>query len=131
MGLIIIPIFLLAGIISIIAIVVAIKLLINKKIGVKELFLGLLSSLSIFGVILIIYKILGSAWALGPAFVVPTFLIFLPFGFYFFTWIAKIEKLEYFSKIILLSTAFSGILAVTLFDFYFNFFDIIGVEQRY
>lgn len=131
MGIIILPILLLAIIILIIAIVVSIKLMINKKVGVKELFLGLLSSLSIFGLILVCFKILGRAWALGPAFVIPTFLIFIPFGFYFLVWVAKIQKLEYLSKVILLSIVFSGILAIIFYDFYFDFFDIIGVERMY
>ena len=131
MGIIILPVLLLAFIMLIVAIVLTVKLLIDKKVGIKEFLLGLIASLSLFGLILVCYKILGSAWALGPAFVVPTFLIFMPFGFYFLVWITKLEKLDYFSKVILLSVIFSGILAIVFYDFYFDFFDIIGVKKVY
>lgn len=131
MGIIILPFLLLAIILLIIAIVLTIRLLINKKVGVKELLLGLTSSLSLFGLILFCFKILGSAWALAPAFIMPLFLIFMPFGFYFLVSISKLEKLDYFSKIMLLSVVFSGISAIVFYDFYFDFFDIIGVKRVY
>ena len=129
MGIILLPILLLAIIFLILAIVPTLKLLIHKKVGVKELFFGLLTSLSIFGIILICYKILGSAWALGPVFIVPLFLIFIPLAFYFIVWIAKIQKLDYLSKVLLLSVVFSGILAIIFYDFYFDFFDTIGIRK--
>lgn len=131
MGIVILPFLLGAVVISILAIIQTILLLKNKEINLKEIILGLIISVSIFGLICLSYVIEGSAWGLSPAFRIPIFMVFFPFGFYLVTNKSKNQKLKYFATLLLISIAMTGILGVIFNDFFFGLIDILGIEKHY
>ncbi len=131
MGIVILPFLLGAVVISILAIIQTVLLLKNKEINFKEIILGLIISVSIFGLICLSYIIEGSAWGLSPAFRIPTFMVFFPFGFYLVTNKSKNQKLKYFATLLLISIGMTGILGVIFNDFFFGLIDILGIEKHY
>ena len=96
---IVIPFIFIALIIGIIAIVKTIMGLKSKVIELKDIFLGLCVSLSIFGLIALGYITEGSAWAFSPAFRIPIFMVFIPFVVYIIAAQSKNEKIKYLRKL--------------------------------
>ena len=131
MGIIILPFLLGALIIGIIALVKLIKLLKIKSIEIKDLFFGLLISIILFSLISLVYIIEGKAWGLSPAFRIPIFMIFVPFGIHIATEKNKKKNLEYLSKIFLISIIFSVILGIIFNDIFFNLIDYLGIKKHY
>ncbi len=131
MGIIILPILLIAFIISIVAIVKIIKLLRSKRIAAKEIVLGLVVSLILFGLIVLSYIIEGRVWGLSPAFRLPFFMIFIPFGIYLLIRTSKESKMNYISNIILISIGLTGILGVIFNDIFFELIDYLRIEKYY
>ncbi|GJM64134.1 hypothetical protein [Persicobacter diffluens] len=131
MGIIIIPILLLALILGIISIAKTFKQLKRSQITIKELIFGLLFAGTIFGLICLSYIMEGSAWGLSPAFRIPIFMIFIPFAIQIATENSGNYKLLYFSKIILVSIAITTILGVIFNDLIFGLIDYLGIEKTY
>lgn len=131
MGIIILPFLLGALGISVFAIIQTIRLLKSNEINIKEILFGLLISVSIFGLICLSYIIEGRAWGLSPAFRIPIFMVFLPYGFYLVIKESNNQKTEYFAILTLISIGLTGILGVIFNDFFFGLIDILGIEKYY
>ncbi|PWG04036.1 hypothetical protein [Polaribacter aquimarinus] len=131
MGIVILPFLLGALIIGIIALVKVIKLLKLKLIKVKDLGIGLIISILLFGLISLVYIIEGKAWGLSPAFRIPIFMVFIPFGIHIVWEKSKNRKAEYFSKIFLISIVFSVILGIIFNEILFDLIDYLGIKKHY
>ena len=131
MGIVILPFLLGALIIGIIALVKVIKLLKLKLIKVKDLGIGLIISILLFGLISLVYIIEGKAWGLSPAFRIPIFMVFIPFGIHIVLEKSKNKKAEYFSKIFLISIVFSVILGIIFNEILFDLIDYLGIKKHY
>src|SRR5690606_3758987 len=103
MGIIILPFLLVALGLSVFAIIHTVRLLRNKVINLKEIIFGVGISVSIFGLICLSYIIEGRAWGLSPAFRIPIFMFFIPFGFYILTKTSNNQKLKYLATLALVS----------------------------
>ena len=131
MGIIILPFLLTAIIIGIIAFVKSIKLLILKSIRLKELILGLITTLFLFGLISLIYIIEGKAWGLSPAFRIPIFMVIIPFAIHIATEKNKNQKVEYISKLLLISVVCTVILGSIFNNLLFELIDYLGIKKQY
>ena len=131
MGIIILPFLLGALIVGIMALVKSIKLFRLKSVGLKELTLGLITSLILFGLISLVYIIEGKAWGLSPALRIPIFMVFVPFGIHLATEKNQKENMKYLSKIFLLSIVFTLILGIVFNDIFFNIIDYLGIKKYY
>ncbi len=131
MGIIILPFLLGALIIGIIAFVKLIKLLKLKSIKIKEGIIGLIISLTLFGLICLSYIIEGRAWALSPPFRIPIFMIFVPFGIHISWEKGKNKKTEYISKLLLISVVFAVILGIVFNEILFDLIDYLGIKKYY
>lgn len=131
MGIIILPFLLGALGLSVFSIIHTIRLIRNKVINFKEIILGLVISVSIFGLICLSYLIEGRAWGLSPAFRIPIFMVFFPFGFYLLTKTSNNQKLKYFATLVLISIGLTGILGVIFNELFFGLIDILGIEKHY
>lgn len=131
MGIIILPFFLGALGLSVFAIINSVRLFKNKEISFKEIILGFVISVSIFGLICLSYIIEGKAWGLSPAFRIPIFMVFVPFCFYMVCKISNNQKLKYFATLTLISVGLTGILGVIFYDLFFGLIDILGIEKHY
>lgn len=128
MGLLILPFILLAFVLIVTAVVLTIKSIVKKEIAGKQFLQGIVCSLAIYGIIILCYKLAGSAWALGPAFIMPLFLSIVPFGVYL---LLRWQDKKRLALALLVSIIVSGILMVLFYKAYFDFFDHIGVEKIY
>ncbi len=131
MGIIILPFLLGALIVGIIALVKSIKLVRLKSVGWKELTLGLITSLILFGLMSLIYIIEGKAWGLSPAFRIPIFMVFVPFGIHLATEKNQNKNIKYISKVFLLSIIFTLISGIVFNDIFFNLIDYLGIKKHY
>ncbi|MCF2874409.1 MULTISPECIES: hypothetical protein [unclassified Tenacibaculum] len=131
MGIILLPFLLGAIVIGLLSLIKSIKLIRLKEITVKELILGLIVSLILFGLITLIYYIEGQAWALSPAFRIPIFMIFLPFGIHLLFQKNKNLNLVFLSKILLVSISFTLILGIIFNNLLFNLIEYIGIRSYY
>jgi hypothetical protein len=93
-----------------------------KKAGLKEITFGLITSLSLFGIISLIYII---------AFRLPIFMVFLPFLVYLVTANSGSYKMKYFSMILLISIGLTCVLGVIFNDIVFGLIDYLGIEIYY
>lgn len=131
MGIIILPFLLGAFGLSVFAIINSVRLFKNKGLTIKEIILGFVISVSIFGLICLLYIIEGKAWGLSPAFRIPIFMVFVPFGFYTVYKRSNNQKLKYFAILALISVGLTGILGVIFNDLFFGLIDILGIEKYY
>ena len=131
MGIIILPILIAALGLTIQAIIDTIKQFRKGTIGVKEIIFGLSITLIIYGLICLSYIMEGRAWGLSPAFRIPIFMIFIPFGFYFITRPSTNKTLKYFSTLVMISVGITGILSVLFNNLIFELLDILGVGKYY
>ena len=130
MGLIILPFLFVALGFSVFALINTIRLLKKKEIGYKEILWGLGISISIFALICLSYIIEGKASGFSPAFRIPIFMIFFPFGLYLLTKINKNQKtIKYIGILVLISIGLTGILAVIFNEFFFSLIDLLGIEK--
>ena len=131
MGIIIIPFLIGILIIAIVAIFKTVKLIKSKAITNKDIGIGFIISLSLFGLISILYIIEGKAWALSPAFRIPFFMIFMPFVTHLLTQKNEKEQTEYISKLLLISVAITSILVVVSYPILIDLVKYLGVETYY
>ncbi len=131
MGIIILPFLLVTLIVGVIALVKLIKLLKLKSIRLKELFLGLLTTLILFGLISLTYIIQGKAWGLSPVFRIPIFMVFIPFIIHLATEKNKKPKIEYISKLLLISVVITVILGIVFKDVLFELINYLGIKKYY
>jgi|GEM_PF-1262260 len=131
MGIFFMPFVIGALVVFVLAIKTSIGLFSSEIIGLNEIGLGLLISLLLFAAITASYAIEGKIWGLSHFFRVPIFTMLIPFGIYLLLKNSATPGLNYFSKLLLLSIIFSGILSIG-FDFvnikilrYFN------IEKHY
>jgi len=128
MGMIIAPILLLALILGIISIVLAVIALVKKTAGIKEVIIGLLTAVSIYGIIVFFYLNETSVWALSPYFRLPIFMIYFPFILFLLTKIGNVPALKKVSTIMLFTVANSTLLAVIFNVYFFGILDLIGIQ---
>ena len=131
MGIIVLPFLLGALVIVGLSIKCLIDLQKTKEISRKELFLGITLSLLLFGLIVLSYLIEGKAWALSPAFRIPIFMVFIPFGIYLVTRASQNQRTKYFSTILLISIIITGTLGVIFNNLFFELIDSLGIEKHY
>jgi hypothetical protein len=131
MGIIILPFLLGALIIGIIALVKSIKLFKLEVISFKEILLGLVTSLILFGLISLVYIIEGKAWGLSPAFRIPIFMVLIPFGLHIASEKNKNSVVEYISKLLLISIVFTVFIGIIFSDIVFELIDYLGIEKYY
>jgi hypothetical protein len=131
MGIIII--LYLAGvlIISVISFIRIFVYLLDKQIGLKEILLGVTTSIIIFGLMSLSYIIEGKAWAGSPAFRLPMIMVIIPFIIHSLTEKSKNTKLAYFSLVLLTSIGVTTILGIALIDLWFGLLDHLGIEKHY
>ena len=103
----------------------------SKQIGIKEIILGLTTSLIIFGIICLSYIIQGIAWGLDSAFRLPIIMIVLPFIIHTFIEKSKNQRLAYFSLILLTSIGITTILGITFNSLWFGLLDYLEIEKHY
>ncbi|TPD69757.1 hypothetical protein [Flavobacterium microcysteis] len=130
MGIVIFPFILLAAIISIISMVSVIKSIPKRELKLEQVFLGFVLSAAIYFTIISCYVAIGSAWVLSTGFIIPIFMVFLP---YFASKTLKTgnSKQIYWSKVLLVSISITAILATIYFEYAFNFFDYYGIEKTH
>ncbi len=123
----------LAGVlvISVVSFIRIFVYILDKQIGLKEILLGLTTSLIIFGLICLSYVIEGKAWGLSPAFRLPIIMVVIPFIVHVLTEKSKKPKLAYFSLVLLTSIGVTTILGITLIDVWFGLLDYLGIEKHY
>ena len=131
MGIIILPFLLGALGLAVFAIINSVRLFKNKEITIKEIILGLVISVSIFGLICLSYLIEGEAAGLSPAFRIPIFMVFVPFGFYIDCKTSNNQKIKNFATLAFISVGLTGILGVIFNDLFFDLIDILGIEKHY
>jgi hypothetical protein len=131
MGLIILPLLFGALGLWVFAIINSVRLFKNKEITIKEILLGLVISVSIFGLICLSYLSEGKAWVLSPVFRIPIFMVFIPFGFYVVCKTSNNQKIKYFATLALISVGLTGILGVIFNNIFFGLIDILGIEKQY
>ncbi len=103
----------------------------SKQIGLKEIILGLITSLVFFGILCLSYIIEGKAWGLGPVFGLPIIMIITPFIIHYFTEKSKNKKLAYFSLVLLISIGITTILGIIFNNLPFELLDFLGIEKYY
>ncbi len=131
MGLIIIPFLFGAFILGVFSIVKIIRELKSKKIEVKEILLGVLTSIAIFGAICLSYLFQDKVWGLSHGFTVPIFMFYLPFMLYLIAVVIKKNSFYYISKIMMISVGISLVLLIIFHDYYINLIDYLGVSKYY
>ncbi|MDM5262832.1 hypothetical protein PF327_01340 [Sulfurovum sp. XTW-4] len=131
MGMIII--LFLAGvlIISVISFIRIFIYILDKQIGLKEILLGMITSVIIFGLISLSYIIEGQASAFSPAFRLPIIMVIIPFIIHTLTEKSKNTKLAYFSLVLLASIGVTTILGIALIDLWLGLLDHLGIEKYY
>ncbi|TCI85081.1 hypothetical protein [Tenacibaculum sp. M341] len=131
MELIIIPFLFGAFILGVFSIVKIIRELKSKKIEVKEILLGGLTSIAIFGAICLSYLCQEKVWVLSHGFIVPIFMFYLPFMLYLIATVIKKNSFNYISKIMMISVGISLVLLIIFNDYYINLIDYLGVSKYY
>ncbi len=109
MGMIIIPVFLLAFVLGIIATIKLIIQLRNRQINSIQVLLGLSLLVLLWGIMLTIFVIEGEIYAFSPAFRIPLIMVFLASLIYLIFSVMKAPSSKYIANIILVNIAFAGI----------------------
>jgi len=125
MGLIIIPIWIIAFIMFIVSIVNLYKEAIGTKINLKVGLIGLLLSIIFIGLHLIYWKIDGKVFALLPSIIFPLTCIILPTVLY--PLVKNIQ--QKISSIILISILISGIIFIVFNQYLFNISDLLNIKK--
>ena len=131
MGIVILPFIFGALIIGIISLIKIIKLFRKNQIGLKEILLGFMTSLAIFGLICLSYIIEKRAYGLSHGFRIPIYMVYIPFVFHILTENGANSKLKYISKIFLASIVASVILGFVFNDLFNGLLDYLGIEKYY
>jgi len=129
MGIIIIPVWFLTLVVGIISILKMIKLVRNKRIGIKEFALGSALFLFLLGIVSFSYVLEQKVWALSPTFRLPFFMVFIPFFFYLI--FANNTNTKYLSIVLIIEISISTIVGVLFTDLIFNLLDYLNVEKIY
>jgi hypothetical protein len=133
MGIIILPFILIAIIIAIISIVFTIIAAAKKQVEIQTLFFGLLIAGAILGTIVFIYSQQSNAYALGPFFIFPFFMIYVPFfvGILFKIINATQKKEIGADKVLFSSVIFSTILFFLFYSYTFDIIETLGIQKIY
>ncbi len=131
MGIILLPFLLIALIIGIIAITKIIKLFKLKALAVKDFMWGFVASITIFSLICLVYVFEGKASELSPIFRIPIFMFVLPFTIHKIIKNNSNKKLQYFSKILLISIVCTIVFAIVFNDIFFDLINYLGLEKQY
>jgi|GEM_PF-2627491 len=127
MGIIIIPIWIIAFIIFLVSIVNLYKEVLGTKIILKIIFIGFSLSIIFIGLHLIYWKINGKVYGLAPALIFPITCIIFPTAIYP---IAK-NISQKISSILLISIFIPGILLILFNDYLFNVSDLLNIKKHY
>ena len=125
MGLIIIPIWIIAFIMFIVSIVNLYKEIIDSKINLKVGLIGLLLSIILISLHLIYWKIDGKVLALIPSIIFPLTCIIFPTALY--PLVKNIQ--QKISSFILISILISGILFIVFHPYLFNVSDLLNIKK--
>ena len=128
MGMIIIPVFLLAFVLGILATIKLIVHLRNKQINTTQVLLGLALLVLLWGIILMIFVIESEIYAFSPAFRIPLVMVFLMSLIYMIFSVMNTPSLKYVANIILVNIAFAGIFGLLLLSAMNNLLEVLGVN---
>lgn len=131
MGLILMPIFLLA-----LGLIIYNAFLINRLheselLENKVLFFGFLITIFIYGMIVLSYFLEGRIYALSPYFRIPIFMIILPSFVGFIGKNIQNQSLKIISQSLMASTLVSGFLILILNNYIIHFIGLLGLEVYY
>lgn len=105
--------------------------IVKKQIHLKDFTLGFTLSFGLYFLIVLGYVLVGKAWALSTGFVIPSIMVFFPFGLFVLSFLYENQKLRDIRNVILISVSLTGILGMLFYQFVFDFFDIFGIEKIY
>jgi hypothetical protein len=129
MGIILFPYILIAIFVLIIALILAVKSFLKKELIFEDIFLGLITTLCIYILIYINYKISEEAYGLGTYFIFPFFMIFLPFITSFILKLSKKTKTNKISNILLVSVILSGIFIIVFEKYTFGLIEYLELTK--
>ena len=127
MGLIIIPIWIIAIIMFIVSIVNLYKEVLATKLNLKVILIGLLLSIILIGLHLIYWKIDEKVFGLIPSIIFPLTCIILPTALY--PLVKNIQ--QKISSIILISIIMSSIILVLFNKHLFQISDLLNIKEYY
>lgn len=127
MGLIIIPIWIIALIMFIVSIVNLYKEALATKINLKVILIGLLLSIILISLHLIYWKIDGKVFALIPSIIFLLTCIILPTALY-----PLVKNMcQKIGSIILISIITSSIILILSNQYLFNISDLLNIKKHY
>jgi hypothetical protein len=129
MGIILVPYILIAIFVLIIALILAIKSFLKKELIFEDIFLGLITTLCIYTLIYINYKISEESYGLGTYFIFPFFMIFLPLITSFTLKLSKKTKTNKISNILLVSVILSGIFIIVFEKYTFGLIEYLELTK--
>lgn len=129
MGIIILPFLLVAIIAFITSLVMIISSLTKKDLILKDLYIGLIITLCLYLGIFSLYALSNEAYALGPVFIFPFFMILVPFFLSLALRIVNTSKSYRISYSLLISIISSGILIVVFYKYTFDILETLGIQK--
>ncbi len=131
MGLILVPIFLLAASLVIINSFLINRLHEKEQLSNKIFLYGFSITIFIFSLILLSYHLEGRIYGLSPYFRIPIFMFILPSFIGYIGLSAQTSTLKTITESFLASTLISGILVLVLNYQIINLIDSLGLEKYY
>ncbi len=129
MGIIILPFLLIAIIAFITSIIMIISSLTKKELILKDFYQGFLITVGIYLLIFIVYILSDEAYALGPVFIFPFFMILTPFFISLILRIMNTQKTYRISYSLLISIIISGIFILIFNKFTFGIIEYLEIQQ--
>lgn len=129
MGIIILPFLLIAIIVFITSIIMIISSLTKKELILKDFYQGFLITVGIYLLIFIVYRLSDEAYALGPVFIFPFFMILIPFFISLILRIMNTKKTYRISYSLLFSIIISGIFILIFNKFTFGIIEYLEIQQ--
>ena len=129
MGIIILPFLLIALIAFITSIIMIISSLTKKELILKDFYQGFLITVGSYLLIFIVYILSDEAYALGPVFIFPFFMILTPFFISLILRIMNTQKTYRISYSLLISIIISGIFILIFNKFTFGIIEYLEIQQ--
>lgn len=129
MGIIILPFLLIAIIAFITSIIMIISSLTKKELILKDFYQGFLITVGSYLLIFIVYILSDEAYALGPVFIFPFFMILTPFFISLILRIMNTQKTYRISYSLLISIIISGIFILIFNKFTFGIIEYLEIQQ--
>lgn len=129
MGIIILPFLLIAIIAFITSIIMIISSLTKKELILKDFYQGFLITVGSYLLIFVVYIFSDEAYALGPVFIFPFFMILTPFFISLILRIMNTQKTYRISYSLLISIIISGIFILIFNKFTFGIIEYLEIQQ--